>query len=100
MAAIGIIGLRSVPAVARAIVLGSARRCGLPVVSRPSCGKSIPTEVTSAPATRVCISGWAAQPLLAFEIEWPSGKKQAIDGVRAGQTLLLDETNAKADVKR
>ena len=30
-----------------------------------------------------------------IEIEWPSGKKQAIDGVRAGQVLLLDEADAK-----
>jgi hypothetical protein len=29
------------------------------------------------------------------EIEWPSGKKQAIDSVRAGQILLLDEADAK-----
>ena len=30
-----------------------------------------------------------------LEIEWPSGKKQAIDSVRAGQILLLDEADAK-----
>ena len=30
-----------------------------------------------------------------IEIEWPSGKKQTIDSVRAGQILLLDEANAK-----
>jgi len=30
-----------------------------------------------------------------IEIEWPTGKKQAIDSVRAGQTLLLDEADAK-----
>jgi hypothetical protein len=38
--------------------------------------------------------------LARIEIEWPSGKKQAIDSVRAGQILLLDEANAKADAKR
>jgi hypothetical protein len=30
-----------------------------------------------------------------IEIEWPSGKKQAIDSVRADQILLLDEADAK-----
>ena len=30
-----------------------------------------------------------------IEMEWPSGKKQAIDGVRAGQILQLDEADAK-----
>ena len=30
-----------------------------------------------------------------IEIEWPSGKKQAIDSVGAGQILLLDEANAR-----
>ena len=33
--------------------------------------------------------------LARIEIEWPSGKKQAIDSVRAGQILLLDEADAK-----
>jgi hypothetical protein len=33
--------------------------------------------------------------LARIEIEWPSGKKQAIDSVRAGQVLLLDEADAK-----
>jgi hypothetical protein len=30
-----------------------------------------------------------------IEIEWPSGKKQAIDSVPAGQVLVLDEADAK-----
>jgi len=30
-----------------------------------------------------------------IEIEWPGGKKQAIDRVHAGQILLLDEADAK-----
>jgi hypothetical protein len=30
-----------------------------------------------------------------IEIEWPSGKKQTIDSVRAGQILVLDEADAK-----
>jgi enediyne biosynthesis protein E4 len=34
--------------------------------------------------------------LARIEIEWPSGKKQAIDSVRANQILLLDEADAKA----
>jgi hypothetical protein len=29
-----------------------------------------------------------------LEIDWPSGKKQTLEGVPAGQTLLLDESNA------
>jgi hypothetical protein len=29
-----------------------------------------------------------------LEIEWPSGKKQTLEGVPAGQTLLLDESHA------
>jgi hypothetical protein len=33
--------------------------------------------------------------LARIDIEWPSGKKQAIEGVRAGQILLLDEADAK-----
>ena len=33
--------------------------------------------------------------LARIEIEWPSGKKQAVDSVRAGQILLLDEADAK-----
>ena len=33
--------------------------------------------------------------LARIEIEWPSGKKQAIDSVRADQILLLDEADAK-----
>jgi enediyne biosynthesis protein E4 len=33
--------------------------------------------------------------LARIEIEWPSGKKQAIDSVRANQILLLDEANAE-----
>jgi hypothetical protein len=33
--------------------------------------------------------------LARIEIEWPSGKKQALDSVRAGQILLLDEADAK-----
>ena len=33
--------------------------------------------------------------LASIEIEWPSGKKQAIDSVRAGQILLVDEADAK-----
>src|SRR5437868_723837 len=33
--------------------------------------------------------------LARIEIEWPSGKKQAIDSVRTGQILLLDEADAK-----
>ena len=33
--------------------------------------------------------------LARIEIEWPSGKKQAIDSVGAGQILLLDEANAR-----
>ena len=30
-----------------------------------------------------------------LEIEWPSGKKQALTGISAGQTLTLDESNAR-----
>jgi len=30
-----------------------------------------------------------------IEIEWPGGKKQAIDRVHTGQNLLLDEADAK-----
>jgi hypothetical protein len=33
--------------------------------------------------------------LARIEIEWPSGKKQVLDSVRAGQILLLDEADAK-----
>jgi hypothetical protein len=33
--------------------------------------------------------------LARIEIEWPSGKKQMIDSVRASQILLLDEGDAK-----
>jgi len=33
--------------------------------------------------------------LARIEIVWPSGKKQAIDNVRAGQILLMDEADAK-----
>jgi len=33
--------------------------------------------------------------LARIEIEWPSGKKQTLDSVRAGQILLLDEADAK-----
>ena len=29
-----------------------------------------------------------------IEIEWPSGKKQMLESVRADQILLLDEANA------
>ena len=32
--------------------------------------------------------------LASIEIEWPSGKKQKIDNIRAGQILLLDESDA------
>jgi hypothetical protein len=39
--------------------------------------------------------GLGAATLARIEIEWPSGKKQAIDSVRAGQILLLDEADAK-----
>src|ERR1017187_4311126 len=74
--AIAIIGSRFAPAVARAIVSGSARRGGRPAAAGPSCGKSIPTEVTSAPATRVCISGWATQPLLASRSSGPAGRSR------------------------
>src|SRR5450755_3731182 len=74
--AIAIIGSRSVPAAARAIISGSARRCGCRAAAGPSCGKSIPTEVTSAPATRVCISGWATQPLLASRSSGPAGRSR------------------------
>jgi hypothetical protein len=30
-----------------------------------------------------------------IEIEWPSGKKQILDNVRADRILLLDEANAR-----
>jgi hypothetical protein len=33
--------------------------------------------------------------LARIEIEWPSGKKQALNSVRAGQILLVDEADAK-----
>ena len=39
--------------------------------------------------------GLGATTLARIEIEWPGGKKQAIDGVHAGQNLLLDEADAK-----
>ena len=39
--------------------------------------------------------GMGEATLAHIEIEWPSGKKQAIDSVRAGQILLLDEADAK-----
>src|SRR3954452_4776299 len=43
-------------------------------MAEPSCGKSILTGVTSAPATPVCISGWATQPLLASRSSGPAGR--------------------------
>jgi hypothetical protein len=39
--------------------------------------------------------GLGSATLARIEIEWPSGKKQAIDSVRADQILLLDEADAK-----
>jgi hypothetical protein len=39
--------------------------------------------------------GLGSATVARVEIEWPSGKKQAIDGVRTGQILLLDEGDAK-----
>ncbi len=30
-----------------------------------------------------------------LEIEWPSGKKQTLEGVPANKTLLLDEADAR-----
>jgi hypothetical protein len=39
--------------------------------------------------------GLGNESLARIEIEWPSGKKQAIDSVRAGQILLLDEADAR-----
>ena len=39
--------------------------------------------------------GLGGATLARIEIEWPSGKKQALDNVRAGQVLLLDEADAK-----
>src|ERR1039458_9358486 len=74
--AIAIIGSRFAPAAARAIVSGSARRCGSPAAAGPSCGKSILTEVTSAPATRVYISGWAMQPMLTSRSSGPAGRSR------------------------
>ncbi len=39
--------------------------------------------------------GLGSAALARIEIQWPSGKKQAMDNVRAGQILLLDEADAK-----
>jgi hypothetical protein len=33
--------------------------------------------------------------LARIEIEWPGGKKQSMDSVRAGQILLVDEADAR-----
>jgi hypothetical protein len=30
-----------------------------------------------------------------LEIEWPSGKKQTVEDIRANQVLLMDEAGAK-----
>ncbi len=39
--------------------------------------------------------GLGSAIVVRIEIDWPSGKKQALDNVRAGQVLLLDEADAK-----
>jgi hypothetical protein len=39
--------------------------------------------------------GLGAESVARIEIEWPGGKKQTIDGVRAGQILVVDEADAK-----